>query len=266
MISGTIVLAAAAVGYATIPDSNGVFHGCVLKSIGSVRIIDPTLPKLNIQSHCSVLETAVTWDQKGSPGTPGPQGNPGPAGPQGNPGPAGPQGDPGKDAPALDYGLVNVQVKRGMSDPTTWAQYTTPLGSPIGSNTTGGDFRFTCSTANAPCKVSIQAATVGSDTTKTHSFYPRIILTRDGDGNGGGSMNLVHCEYADGSTGANPILVTNQAVSTSPTFQNVQVNIGGSYDCDPLQAFFGSVQPAGDVDSVEVPNGYYDVRTTVSFS
>jgi hypothetical protein len=112
--------------------------------------------------------------------------------------------------------------------------------------------------------VSLQAATVGSDTTKTHTVYPRILITRDGDGNGGGAPDLVQCEYADGSTGAGFASVTNQASST-PSFSDIVVNIGGSYDCDPGQAFFGSVQPAQDVGSVEVPNGYYDVRTTVSF-
>jgi len=36
------VLAAAGVAYATIPSSSGVYTGCVLKGVGTIRLIDPS--------------------------------------------------------------------------------------------------------------------------------------------------------------------------------------------------------------------------------
>ena len=41
-----LVVALAGVAYATIPDSGGVIHGCYLKAVGSLRVIDPT------SQHC----------------------------------------------------------------------------------------------------------------------------------------------------------------------------------------------------------------------
>ena len=52
------------------------------------------------------------------------------------------------------YGVATVNVSRGGQPATAWATYSTALGSPVGDNT-GGVFRFTCSTANAPCTVSV---------------------------------------------------------------------------------------------------------------
>lgn len=204
----------------------------------------------------------------GTPGAPGPTGSAGPKGDKGdvgNTGPQGAQGVPGTPAPTVDYGIVNVQVQRGSGAATTWAQYTSDLGSPVGGST-GGSFRFTCSTANAPCHISVQAAVEGQDNTKTHTFYPRLVVTRDGDGNGGGSISLTACEYADGATNANPfVTLTDQGISPTPTFTGTTLGIGGSYDCDPGNTFFGSAQPAGDVATLEVPNGYYDVNGSFAF-
>lgn len=191
---------------------------------------------------------------KGDRGLPGSNGLPGATGPQGAKGDQGPQGVPGFNG----YGIANVLVSRSAATATVWAQYTTPLGSPIGNDTTGGTFRFTCSTVQAPCKVSVQAAVLaGAD----RLIYPRLILTRDGDGSGGGSPALVACEYADGSTGSAPMTVPHQVSSTSPTYTAVPVNIGGSADCGNTPA-----GPAGDVASIIVPNGYYDVTSTFTFS
>jgi hypothetical protein len=73
-----VVLAGAA--YATIPDGDGVIHGCYTKKGGLLRVIDA--PK----QSCTSLETAISWNQKG------PVGPIGPAGPTGPAGPAGPAG------------------------------------------------------------------------------------------------------------------------------------------------------------------------------
>jgi hypothetical protein len=145
---------------ASIPDSNGVFHGCYNLFTGSARIIDGT--------NCSVLEKAVTWQQKGIAGPMGPQGASGqsvtgaslnvddphcPAGGvaltlagsttyvcNGLPGPQGPQGPAGSPAAILvDYkSLVPAVPHQPNQDVQTFAS----------------DKTFTA-TANGKCIVSI---------------------------------------------------------------------------------------------------------------
>ncbi|MFC6134695.1 hypothetical protein [Streptomyces spororaveus] len=79
-VSGVI----AGVAVASIPDSDGVIHGCIGQGTGTVRVID------SAQQQClPQLETPLNWNQSGPPGSSGP---PGPAG---SPGPSGPPGPPG---------------------------------------------------------------------------------------------------------------------------------------------------------------------------
>src|SRR5436190_18948244 len=86
-IAGAAVAALALAGgiaYATIPDSNKVFTACMLKSTGTVRLIDKSLPDSNLMSHCNpTLETQVIWNQQGQTGAPGATGPAGPAGKNG---------------------------------------------------------------------------------------------------------------------------------------------------------------------------------------
>jgi hypothetical protein len=173
-------------------------------------------------------------------------------GPQGPVGPQGPKGDKGDDgkAPKVDYGVAKVNVSRGGGAYSTWATYSTALGSPVGDNT-GGVFRFTCSTANAPCKVKVSAAILGSS---NHAVYPRLLLYRqDYVQAGPGPFPEVYCEYADGSTGSAPFPLVGNA-----GYSDVPVNIGGTDDC-------GLGGPAGDVNQITVPAGYYDVNSTFVF-
>jgi uncharacterized low-complexity protein len=98
-------------------------------------------------------------------GATGPAGETGPAGPtglngtngiDGAIGAQGPQGPQGANSPATQYAVGYVLVKRGLGSPTVWGFYSTSLGSPF-DNTASGTFRFTCSTAQAPCVVSLAA-------------------------------------------------------------------------------------------------------------
>jgi hypothetical protein len=176
----------------------------------------------------------------------------GPQGPAGEKGPQGPKGDKGDDGKPskVDYGVAKVNVSRGGGAYTAWATYSTALGSPVG-DTTGGVFRFTCSTANAPCKVKVTAAILGSS---NHAVYPRLLLYRqDFVQAGPGPFPEVYCEYADGSTGSAPFPLVGNA-----GYSDVPVNIGGTDDC-------GLGGPAGDVDQITVPAGYYDVNSTFVF-
>src|ERR1700734_1580528 len=85
-----VALAVAGTAYASIPDSGGVIHGCYLKGIGSLRVIDSPSQKC-----INGLETAIQWNQTGPQGPQGPAGPKGATGPQGPAGGQGPQGDTG---------------------------------------------------------------------------------------------------------------------------------------------------------------------------
>lgn len=57
---------AGGIAFAAIPDADGTYHACMLKNVGTIRIIDPA------KQHCSAaLETEITFSQKGSPGANG---------------------------------------------------------------------------------------------------------------------------------------------------------------------------------------------------
>jgi hypothetical protein len=200
----------------------------------------------------------------GAAGTNGTNGTNGDQGEMGAPGDIGPQGEPGEDgqdAAAPEYGYAQVLVARhnvntGAFVPSVWATYSTTLGSETG-DTAGGAFRFTCNAAQAPCQVSVKATAVSQVDATNVSFYPRLLVYKQGDGNGGGTLDEQYCEYADGSTGAGYASVAKTQVLA---FVAVPVNIGGSADCGIVPA-----GPAGDVASIVVPAGYYDVDSTFVF-
>lgn len=92
-----VVLAAAIAGgvaYATIPGPGNVYSSCMLKGVGTIRLIDKSLPSTNLMSHCTDKETEVSWNQAGQPGPAGLQGA---TGDPGAPGTNGTNGADGKD-------------------------------------------------------------------------------------------------------------------------------------------------------------------------
>ena len=75
----------------------------------------------------------------------------------------------------VEYAIVTVFVDRGgAGGPSRWAFYSAPLGSPAGT-TTGGVFRFSCSAAQAPCKISYGAAVVSHQSTANAVIHPRLV-------------------------------------------------------------------------------------------
>ena len=64
-------------------------------------------------------------------------------------------------APTPEYAVATVFVDRGSDGPSRFATFSAQLGSPAGS-TTGGSFRFTCTPAQAPCKISYGAAVISN--------------------------------------------------------------------------------------------------------
>ncbi len=96
-LAAAVVVLAGVVAYASIPDANGVIHGCYKKSGGTLRVIDNAVDRCD-----SRAEIPLSWNQtgpQGPAGPQGPQGLQGPAGPQGPEGPQGPQGPQGPAGP-----------------------------------------------------------------------------------------------------------------------------------------------------------------------
>lgn len=160
---------------------------------------------------------------------------------------------------AAEYGVAAVSVQRGTGARSIWARYSTRLGSPVG-DTTGGIFRFTCSTVNAPCKVSVSAAAL-SNGPGTAGVYPRVMIQRQ-DYTSPGPQT--YCEYGDGSfdpltTPDGVTTLTTQTPTSTPVYTPVPIHIGGSADCG------GPNPSAGLIAEITVPEGYYDVISTFTF-
>src|SRR5271168_1168422 len=60
VLASGLAVVTGALAFASIPDANGVFHGCVHTSTGALRIIDTD----NGQA-CKASETAVSWNKAG---------------------------------------------------------------------------------------------------------------------------------------------------------------------------------------------------------
>src|SRR3954454_4516832 len=75
LVAGVVGVAALAiaggVAFATIPDSGRVYTACVLKNVGTVRLIDTSLGASSLMGRCTALETQITWNQQGQKGDPG---------------------------------------------------------------------------------------------------------------------------------------------------------------------------------------------------
>ena len=71
---GVALGAAGGVAYSSIPDAQGVIHGCYADTRGALRVIDSP------SDVCEPTETALDWNQQGQPGPTGHTGLPGPAG------------------------------------------------------------------------------------------------------------------------------------------------------------------------------------------
>ena len=75
---GVALGAVGGVAYSSIPDAQGVIHGCYSNTTtGALRVIDSP------SDVCRGDETALDWNQQGQPGLNGHPGAPGPQGPPG---------------------------------------------------------------------------------------------------------------------------------------------------------------------------------------
>ena len=205
--------------------------------------------------------------RRGPAGKQGAQGPAGPQGAQGAQGPAGPQGPPGAAAPTPEYAVVSVFVDRG-NGPSRFATYSAPLGSPAGT-TASGDFRFTCTPAQTPCKISYGAAVI-SDRSGDAAIYPRLLIHKQADL---ASAPITFCEYADGANNnaglARIPRVPTLAQALSATQTPLSMGIGGSFDCGAGQP--DPPPPGGVVEEIWVPaagpvdSAFFDVAGTFTF-
>jgi hypothetical protein len=155
----------------------------------------------------------------------------------------------------VEYAIVTVFVDRG-SGPHRWAFYSAPLGSPAGT-TTGGVFRFSCSAAQAPCKISYGAAVVSDQSAANATVHPRLLIHKD-------LGPITFCENADGANNNAGLAVIPRVPRLADAVTAMQtpltMGIGGSLDC-------GTAQPYGTgvVTEIWVPEGRYDVWATFAF-
>jgi hypothetical protein len=116
-----VAVTAAAVAYASIPDSTGAIHGCYSGNGSKQQNGTP----LNIidsdAASCSRGQTPVTWNAVGQQGPSGPSGASGPSGPSGATGPTGPSNA------YTNYGSGSFQGI-GEGDTQTVASVTLPIG------------------------------------------------------------------------------------------------------------------------------------------
>jgi hypothetical protein len=87
-------IAIAGIAYASIPDANGVIHGCYRKTTGNLIVIDSG------GKGCEEGWKPVDWNQAG------PTGPSGPTGPTGTTGATGPTGPPGALTSAYMYAFT----------------------------------------------------------------------------------------------------------------------------------------------------------------
>lgn len=225
-------------------DAAGNYHWC---SVGGALKVNSTLNDATgpTGAYCFTIQP------NGKTGATGPQGPAGPQGPKGDTGATGPQGPAGTNgtnAQALPYGVAQTFVSRGGATATAWDTLSTTLGSPVGDQASGY-FRFSCSAAQAPCKISVKAYA----TADGYSVYPRLDIQRQDYDTSGPTG---YCEYADGTdNNGGTAALTNTASS-------VTLGIGGSLDCNAGQTF----PTNGIADEIWVPAGRYDVAETFHFS
>jgi hypothetical protein len=114
---------AGGLAYASIPGAGNVYTACMLKGVGTIRLIDKSLPSTNLMSHCTDKETEISWNQTGQPGPAGLQGTkgdpgaPGTNGTDGRDGAQGPKGDKGDPCLPSDPACVGPRGDTGPPGP-----------------------------------------------------------------------------------------------------------------------------------------------------
>ena len=177
--SALVLVIAAGIAYATIPSGNNVYTACMLKGVGTIRLIDTSLPPSNLLGHCSSLETQISWNQTGQtgpPGPPGPTGLEGPTGDAGTPGAAGATGATGQQGPKGDTGDPGPTGQPGAAGPAgpkgdTGATGATGPQGPAGPAGSAGSEAFIGGATWASGGSSVALAPSGETNNTSGQFY-----------------------------------------------------------------------------------------------
>ena len=217
---------------------------------------------LNIRLHTACAKGQTAFKLSLYPAARGPAGPAGPAGPKGPKGPRGPQGPGGSGGSGAEYAVANVLVSRGGAAPVVWATFSATLGSPVGT-TAGGLVRFSCSAAQAPCKVSLAAAVLSGRSGSAHVF-PRLLIQKE-DGPG---APQTFCEYANGADNSGALdRIARVPMDTHAASINrpLAMGIGGTLDCDSHQPFSPTVEEIWVPNASTGGTAFYDVWATLTF-
>ena len=140
-----VLLLAAGVAEATIPDSGGTIHGCYKVSNGDLRLIDPSGG-----GSCNSNEKSLSWTQSA------PQGVQGDQGPDGVQGSTGPQGAAGLTVPP-----TLVVDGEAFGDPVIGG-FSASLSCPQGMKVLNGSYEWDHFIAPLPPEV-VQSEPIGDD-------------------------------------------------------------------------------------------------------
>jgi len=228
-------------------------HVCVDKSAPYAwhkGYADNHCPSGQTQMHWYVGSTPGPKGATGATGAQGIQGIPGTPGAPGATGPAGADGQDGTDAQALPYGVATINISRGTGAFKPWATATTTLGSPalLGDNASGV-VRFSCSDAQAPCKLNVNALATAAG----YKVYPRLVISKEDYDTG---APLGNCEYGDGVDNA-----PSYSTALTGTAADITLGIGGSLDCGSAQTY----PVDGVATELWFPKGRYNVDYTFYF-
>jgi hypothetical protein len=164
---------------------------------------------------------------------------------------------------------VSIFVQRGTGDPVRWATLSVGLsGSPAGT-TTSGTFRFSCTAAQAPCKISFGAVVISPLSTEPTVVHPRLLIYKDAPTTAA-KAPIVICEYADGANNNAgldeiqrvPTLAAAEAAMDTP----LDMGVGSSLDCGSNQTSAPVVKEIWVPAASGVDTAYYDVTGTFAFS
>lgn len=148
LLIGVLFALAGGIAYATIPDANGVIHGCytnqAVQGQHALWVADST---------CPAGSTALPWNQQGRRGPTGPagaRGATGPAGPRGGAGPTGPGGPQGWRGATGPQGPNGARGATGPGGPEGQRGDRGPTG-PAGPPGGGGGLPSLDSLQGLPC-------------------------------------------------------------------------------------------------------------------
>jgi type VI protein secretion system component Hcp len=229
----------AGVAYASIPDSAGVIHGCIVNNQvflgpakGTVRIIDADTDK------CQPNETAIQWSQTGpagAPGTPGAQGMPGPTGPQGATG----QNAPDPTPNSIVIGTASVPGVQG-SNPDgsfnllSYGQGVSNSGT-IGTPGGGGGVGKATASPFTFTKLVDKGTPQFAQLVFTGGHVKDVNITIPSPASKDATKYVLHeVSVASQQLGHNGTAAGQQSETISLIFQSITVNNGGSQFCFDL--------------------------------